>query len=128
MKGQQKMPEHRGTQASDLGPSPSAGSHEKLDPLYVIFEQHLMNFQDPDMDRKTLILKIVGEYIKYLRLKKVHIPRGLESPIVEELATQVNTMLTKKIYGCLNVQDYQRGVAPKAKRRSRARYQRLLEG
>ena len=38
-----------------------------MDPLYVIFEQHLFNFQDPEIDRKTLILRIVTDYRDYLR-------------------------------------------------------------
>src|SRR4051812_34488625 len=33
------------------GQSPSSS----IDPLYVIFEQHLFNFQDPDLDRKTFV-------------------------------------------------------------------------
>ncbi len=98
---------------------------KKLDPLYVIFEQHLLNFQDPEMDRKTLILKIVADYLSYLRKNNISVPRALEQPIVEELAAQVNTMLVKKIYGCLDHRDYQGDAPFKTRRRARARYSKL---
>ena len=81
-------------------------SPKKLDPLYVIFEQHLLNFQDPEMDRKTLIVKIIAEYLTYLRKNNISVPKALEQPIVEELGTQVNTMLVRKIYGCLTVNEF----------------------
>ena len=99
-----------------------------VDPLYVIFEQHLLNFQDPEIDRKTLVLKIVADYLDYLRKRNVTVPKPLEQPIVEELAAQVNTMLVKKIYGCLNHQDYQKQSTKPARRRAKARYTRLVAG
>jgi hypothetical protein len=96
-----------------------------LDPLYVIFEQHLYNFKDSDADRKTFILNIVGEYLTFLRRKSVLIPKSLEPAIVDELARQVNTMLVKKIYGCLTIQDYQRKVPAVNRKRARSRYSRV---
>ena len=98
---------------------------QKLDPLYVIFEQHLFNFQDPEMDRKTLVLKIVTDYLDYLRKQNISVPRALEQPIVEELAQQVNTMLVKKIYGCLTPKDYQSGLKTEIKRKAKTRYRKL---
>ncbi len=97
-----------------------------VDPLYVIFEQHLFNFQDPEIDRKTLVLKIVADYLEFLRKRNVTVPRSLEQPIVEELATQVNTMLVRKIYGCVNHQEFQRLLPAPHKRRARSRYGKLV--
>ena len=97
----------------------------QVDPLYLIFEQHLLNFQDPDTDRRTLVLKIVAEYINYLRKQNISVPRALEQPIVEELYTQVNTMLVKKIYGCLTTQDFQSSASLTVKKQARSRYTRL---
>lgn len=77
-----------------------------IDPLYVIFEQHLFNFADPDSDRKTFIAQVVSDYIGYLRKNSIIVPKSLEQPIVEELGAQVNTMLVKKIYGCLTVNEF----------------------
>jgi hypothetical protein len=105
--------------------------NEALDPLYVIFEQHLYNFQDSDQDRKTFIANVVNDYLTYLRRKKIAIPRSLEHAIVEELATQVNTMLVKKIYGCYSIQDYQKSMAAPhrdtLRRRARSRYSKLAK-
>jgi hypothetical protein len=107
-------------------PNPNAVENaEKLDPLYVIFEQHLYNFQDADSDRKTFIGNIVNEYLSFLRRKSIAIPRSLEASIVEELADQVNVMLTKKIYGCLSIQDFSKNQPKTRKRRARQRYQRV---
>jgi hypothetical protein len=97
----------------------------ELDPLYVIFEQHLFNFQESDADRKTFIVNIVNDYLTYLRKMRIVIPKSLESAIVEELAGQVNTMLVKKIYGCLSIEDYRKGAAATHKKKARSRYTRL---
>jgi hypothetical protein len=78
----------------------------ELDPLYVIFEQHLFNFQDPNADRKKFINGIVKEYITRMRSLGLLVPSELESHIVEELSFQVNTMLVKKIYGCLTINEF----------------------
>jgi hypothetical protein len=108
----------RASTASKMNP-------EQLDPLYVIFEQHLFNFQDPDVDRKTFIGNVIQEYLSHLRKLNISIPKSLEGPVVEELAALVNTMLVKKIYGCLSIADYRRGIPKPAKKKSRARYSML---
>ncbi len=96
-----------------------------LDPLYVIFEQHLCNFQDPDVDRKAFICGIIVDYLGFLRKKNITVPKPLEQPVIEELANQVNTMLVKKIYGCFSLQDYQKSLKPTMRRRARRNYQKL---
>lgn len=108
-------------------PETTSSSHpDKIDPLYVIFEQHLYNFQDSDSDRKTFILGVIAEYLGFLRQKNIAIPKSLEPAIVEELGEQVNVMMTKKIYGCLTIEDFQRGIPKAKKRRARQRYQRVV--
>ena len=99
----------------------------ELDPLYVIFEQHLYNFQESDSDRKTFIGNIVHDYLTYLRKMNIVIPKSLEHAIVEELAGQVNTMLVKKIYGCLSIDEYRKGSSTTLKKKARARYNRLAK-
>ncbi len=99
-------------------------SAKSIDPLYVIFEQHLFNFADPDSDRKTFIAHVVADYIAYLRKNNIIVPKSLEQPIVEELGTQVNTMLVRKIYGCLTVNEFADPCAAQArdlKKRAKAR-------
>jgi hypothetical protein len=101
-----------------------------LDPLYVIFEQHLYNFQDSDQDRKTFIGNVVNDYLTYLRRLKIAIPRSLEHSIIDELAGQVNTMLVKKIYGCLTIAEYQKSVGSgreTLRKRARVRYTKLAK-
>lgn len=98
---------------------------DPLDPLYVIFEEHLYHFQDSEQDRKTFISKVVNDYLRYLRKMSILVPKSLEAPIVEELGTQVETMLVKKIYGCLTISDYSQKQPSQVKRRARARYRKL---
>lgn len=98
-----------------------------MDPLFVIFEQHLYNFQDSDADRKTFIGNVINDYVSYLRKMNIVIPKSLEDAVTEELATQVNTMLVKKIYGCLTLQDYQKRIPTTLKKRARTRYTKLAK-
>jgi hypothetical protein len=102
-----------------------AAKPEKVDPLFAIFEQHLLNFQDPEIDRKTFIAKVVADYLSYLRKMNVTVPKSLEQPIVEELADQVNTILVKRIYGCFSIEAYRKSITPTIKRKARSRYSRL---
>jgi hypothetical protein len=95
------------------------------DPLYVIFEQHLFNFQDSEIDRKTFIGNVVQEYLVHLRKLDITIPKPLEQPVVEELCSQVNTMLVKKIYGCMSISEYQQKVPTTFRRKAKAQYTRL---
>jgi len=104
----------------------SAPKPVKTDPLYVIFEQHLYNFQDSTADRKAFIAGIVGEYIGFLRQKNIAVPKSLEPAILEELSEQVNLMLTKKIYGCGSIEDFTRTVPTTRRKRAKQRYQRIV--
>lgn len=97
-----------------------------LDPLYVIFEQHLYNFQDSDSDRKTFIGNIVKEYLAHLRRNEIVVPQMLENQITEELASQVNTMLVKKIYGCVSIQDFREKAPSTDCRRAKTKYTRVV--
>ena len=78
----------------------------KNDLLYTIFEHHLFNFQDPNSDRPTFIRAIVNEYLIHLRKLGLSVPKAHEEQIFEELFFQVNTMLVKKIYGCMTINEF----------------------
>lgn len=97
----------------------------KTDPLVVIFEQHLFHFQDANTDRKEFIEKVVQDYLFYLRKLNITVPKSLEPAIVEELGEQVNTMLVKKIYGCYNIQEFQKTIPKAVKKRAKSRYSKL---
>ncbi|MBS1959720.1 MAG: hypothetical protein JST80_09635 [Bdellovibrionales bacterium] len=96
-----------------------------IDPLYTIFEQHLFNFQDPNSDRKAFIEAVVKDYLSQMRRMGLNVPGEWEGHISEELSFQVNTMLVKKIYGCLTINEYQEKVTPTQKKTARTRYRRL---
>lgn len=98
---------------------------EKMDPLYTIFENQLIVVQDEKMDRQTFVLKVVQEYIKYLRHNHIAIPRHLESHVIDELAEQVSGMLTKKMYGHLTIEQFQSQVSDKQKARAKRAYKRI---
>lgn len=78
----------------------------KDDLLYTIFEHHLFNFQDPNSDRESFILEIVKDYLSQIRKLGLSVPGEWEPMIFEELSFQVNTMLVKKIYGCMTIDEY----------------------
>lgn len=106
----------------------SKTTHEsQLDPLYVIFEQHLFNFQDPDLDRKTFVSNVLSDYFSFLRKTSIIIPKSLEASIMEELTDQVQTMLIKKIYGCLSIQEFQKALPLESKRKVRTKYSKLTK-
>ncbi len=98
---------------------------KEMDPLYVIFEQHLYNFQDTELDRKTFISNVLQDYFSHLRKLNISVPKSLEAPIADELGNQVSIMLVKKIYGCLSIQDYQKSLLPQDKKKAKGRYDRL---
>lgn len=98
---------------------------DQIDPLYTIFEQHLYNFQDSDSDRKTFIVNIVKDYLNHLSKMNIVIPKSLEASVLEELADQVNSMLVKKIYGCLTIEDFQKKASAPARKQAKRRYSQL---
>jgi hypothetical protein len=98
---------------------------KKIDPLYTIFEQHLLNFQDPNSDRASFIDAIVKEYLMSMRKLGLSVPNDWESFVSEELSFQVNTMLVKKIYGCLTINEYTAKASTEQKKTARTRYQKL---
>jgi hypothetical protein len=99
----------------------------QVDPLYVIFEQHLYNFQDSDLDRKAFIENVLKDYLSFLRRQNIVIPKALEASILEEFSSQVHTMLMKKIYGFLTIQDYAKQSNDNKKRQARKKYTRLIK-
>lgn len=106
-------------------PAPKKTATRTIDPLYVIFEQHLMSFSDADSDRKAFLENVVTDYLSYLRKNNIIVPKTLEQPIIEELSAQVNTMLVKKIYGFLSITDYQDTIPTTAKKKARTRYHKI---
>ena len=98
----------------------------QIDPLFIIFEQHLCNFSDPEMNRKEFILLVIRDYLSFLRKMQISIPRSLEESIIEELQSQVNVMLIKKIYGYLSIQDFQKNLSRAERDKVKHRYKKVI--
>lgn len=96
-----------------------------IDPLYAIFEQHLFNFEDSDIDRKTFIANIVRDYILFLRRKNLSIPKAWEAHVNLELEHMVHSMLVKRIYGTSTIEEFRKTLTDPLKRVARARYAKL---
>jgi hypothetical protein len=98
---------------------------KKIDPLYTIFEQHLLNFQDPNADRASFVENIVKDYLIHVRKIGISVPNEWEPQVFEELCFQVNTMLVKKIYGCLTINEYTAKASTEQKKKARTRYRSM---
>jgi len=95
------------------------------EPLFIIFEQHLFNLQDSDMDRKSFVERVLKDYLAFLAKHKITIPKSLFQMTMNELSSQIHQMLIKKVYGHLSIRDYQAKLPTKQKRSARAKYSRL---
>ena len=92
----------------------------KLDPLYIIFEQHLYDFNDDTDTEKYFVQKVVSDYMKFLNTSGAGVPPRLVKQIGEELEDQVGRMLKKKMYGCGTIDEFverERGAVGKTRRR-----------
>jgi hypothetical protein len=114
---------------SDIkGAKNKATQSGSLDPLYSIFEQHLYNFQDSNVDRKTFIAQVVQTYLTHLRKMKITVPKPYEPYIIEELAVMVNSMLVKKIYGCISISEFRQKRTGSRTRKTGSKPTRLRTG
>ncbi len=96
-----------------------------LDPLYTIFEHHLLHFGDAGVDRKTFLAHVVADYFKHLRKNKILIPKGMEEAVSVELGRMVNQMLIKKIYGFHDITEFQENTPKSLKRAAKSRYRKV---
>lgn len=74
--------------------------------LYQIFEHQLFSFHNPDEDRHGFIMSVVKEYLSYMQGLGLSVPNEWRQAVCEELFSQVNQMLIKKIYGCQTIDQY----------------------
>ncbi|MBI4041241.1 MAG: hypothetical protein HY390_05180 [Deltaproteobacteria bacterium] len=96
-----------------------------VDPLYVIFEKYLYDFQNDDLD--AFIATIVQEYLTYLQEHNVLIPEKKKEFLLKDLTEEVYDMFVKKIHGCLNLRDFQNSgrVSRLEKLLARDRFEKL---
>jgi hypothetical protein len=103
----------------------------KWDPLFIIFEKHLYDF---NYESRDLFLKgVVDEYIAHLVKQKAVIPPTWKAHLEKTIHEEVSDMLVRKLYGCLTVEEFKTKAEDKkseevlvAKREARKRYQKLV--
>lgn len=78
----------------------------KLDPLYTILEKHLYDFNDDEESQQQFIDNIAKDYIQYLVSRQVAVPARWSGLIMDELRSQIRSMLVKKMYGCLSIKEF----------------------
>ena len=79
-----------------------------VDPLYFIFEQHLMNALVEDEGSQAFIQRVVEDYILKLRASGSVIPSETLSFIEQDLQDEVLEMLRKKTYGHHNITEFRK--------------------
>jgi hypothetical protein len=113
-------------------------SVKKWDPLFIIFEKHLYDF---NYESRELFLKgVVDEYIAHLVRQKTVIPPSWKQHLEKTIAEEVSDMLVRKLYGCLTVEEFKANTDETSpaveetkkedilteKREARKRYQKLV--
>ncbi len=79
-------------------------SVRKWDPLFIIFEKHLYDF---NYESRALFIKsVIDEYMKHLTKQKVIVPPAWRMQLEKNLAEEISDMLVRKLYGCLSVEDF----------------------
>ncbi|MBI3544948.1 MAG: hypothetical protein HY075_16875 [Deltaproteobacteria bacterium] len=91
---------------SNNGNEAEPGSPSQLAALFTIFEKHLYDFEEDTETEMAFIDKIVNDYLRYLASRKVAVPKKFLNQIVDELRHQVRTMMVKKMYGCLSIEEF----------------------
>lgn len=103
-------------------------SVQKWDPLFIIFEKHLYDFNYES--REIFINAVVADYLEHLASQKVIVPMVWQTQLEKSLSEEVSDMLVCRLYGCLTVEEFKQKqedgdeLIP-AKKNSRRRYQKL---
>lgn len=82
----------------------------KWDPLFIIFEKHLYDFNYES--RELFIKGVIDEYLKHLAKQKVLVPPTWQSTLEKNLSEEISDMLVRKLYGCLSVEEFKEKNAP----------------
>jgi hypothetical protein len=113
-------------------PKKTLFSVRKWDPLFIIFEKHLYDF---NYESRELFLKsVVDDYISHLVRQKAVIPPSWKLHLEKTIAEEVSDMLVRKLYGCLTVEEFKTQNEEPAKKEeivavqqeARKRYQKLV--
>jgi len=77
---------------------------KNLDPLYQLFEMHLLTRSYEDSAAFTK--QLAAQYLTYLDSSPAHVPFHTRGSVSEDLESEVHEMLVKKMYGCVKSTDY----------------------
>jgi len=80
------------------------GKNYKVDPLYQLFESHLVSKSYEDASKFTK--ELATEYLAYLDGTFAHVPFKLRQLVTEDLEAEAHEMLVKKMYGTMKASDY----------------------
>ena len=78
--------------------------HKSRDPLYQLFEQHMLTKSYEDSNAFTK--EVANQYLVYLDSTLAHIPLHIRSSVLEDLESETHEMLVKKMYGCVKNTDH----------------------
>lgn len=82
-----------------------SGRKKNLDPLFQLFEHHLLTRSYEDSAAFTK--EVAKEYLNYLDSTMVHVPMHVRQSIAEDLEAEAHEMLIKKMYGVHRTDDHQ---------------------
>ena len=77
---------------------------QTVDPLYQLFEHHLLTRSYEDSGKFTK--ELAAEYLAYIDSTFSHVPFKSREQVVEDLEAEAHEMLVKKMYGCMRASDY----------------------
>lgn len=77
---------------------------KNLDPLFVLFEHHLATRSHENSEAFTK--RVAEQYMAYLDSTPAHVPFHVRSHLLEDLTQETQSLLIKKMYGCVRSQDY----------------------
>ncbi len=103
-------------------------SVKKWDPLFIIFEKHLYDF---NYESRDLFIKgVVEDYVTHLASQKAVVPPSMKVHFEKTVAEEVSDMLVRRLYGCLTVEEFKQKPENSdeiitARKEARKRYQKL---
>lgn len=83
-----------------------------LDKLYECFEHHLLVLEIEQESHAEFVFAVVESYISHLE-EFGHISLQFETEIREDIESEVENMLKKKIYGHFNIDQFRRYLREK---------------
>ncbi len=88
-----------------------------FDPLYSIFEQHLMNALIEEETTEDFVIRVVRDYLGRVG-QRGSIPQNFVETVETDLKSEVLEMLRKKTYGHFNLETFRETERLRLKKQS----------